>query len=87
MAPWGGRPPRGPVGGRAARRGAWGGIHWGGDTPKDYTKPRQTIQSPGILEKPQKHYTNPLNIRHRPEILNNKYNITQEPKMFDKSSK
>ena len=29
-------------GGRAARRGAWGG----GEAPTDFTKPRQTIQSP-----------------------------------------
>ena len=28
------------------RRGARGGIDWGGDTLKDYTKPRRTIQSP-----------------------------------------
>ena len=40
--------------GGAARRGAWGGIHWGGDTPKDLTKPRHTIQSPGILDKASK---------------------------------
>ena len=49
-APWGGR----------ARRGAWVRIHWGGDTQKDYTKPRQTIQSPGILDKaPETLYKDP----------------------------
>ena len=52
-APWGGAARRGapwPMGGGRPPRGL-GGIHWGGDTPKDYTKPRQTIQSPGILDK------------------------------------
>ena len=47
----GGPPAEGPRGGRAPAEGPGGGIHWGGDTPKDYTKPRQTIQSPGILDK------------------------------------
>ena len=60
-APWGGGARREAPWGRGRRRGApWGGppaegpgegIHWGGDTPKDYTKHRQTIQSPGIIDK------------------------------------
>ena len=29
----------------------WVGIHWGGDTPKDCTKPRQPIQRPDRLYK------------------------------------
>ena len=54
-----------------------GGIHWGENTPKDFTKPKQTIQNPGILHKAaetlykaptdyrnlQKEYTKPKNIR------------------------
>ena len=39
---------QGPIGLRGLQIGD---IHWGGDTPKDYTKPRQTIQSPRILDK------------------------------------
>ena len=46
----GGRPQRGPVGGRPPPRGL-GDIHWGADTPKDYTRPRQTSESPGIFDK------------------------------------
>ena len=67
-----GRPPRGPVGGGARRGAPWGGARrgapwgWGGarrgawgEAPKDFTKPRQTIQSPNRLYKAQKHYTRP----------------------------
>ena len=46
-----GRPPAEGPGGRAARRGATaaaavGPGKEGGEAPKDYTEPRQTIQSP-----------------------------------------
>ena len=54
-APWGGGPPaEGPRGGGAPAEGPGGGIHWGGDTPKVSTKPRQTIQSPrNIIQSPE----------------------------------
>ena len=45
----------GPGGG--ASRVARGGIDWGGDTPKDYTKPRQTIQSPEKIIQTHKYKT------------------------------
>ena len=64
----GGPPAEGPRGGGRPPRGL-GGIHWGGDTPKDYTKPRQTIQSPGILDKAPETLYKALNIRQRPKIL------------------
>ena len=54
------RPPRGPVGG-GARRGATAAAAVGpgggapaegpGEAPKDFTKPRQTLQSPDRLYK------------------------------------
>ena len=40
-----------------ARRGAWGGIDWGGDISEDYTRPRQTIQSPDRLHEAPTDYT------------------------------
>ena len=46
--------------------GAEGGIDWGGDTsedytkpPTDYTKPRQTVQSPDRLYEAPAKYTKP----------------------------
>ena len=73
----GGRPPRGPVGGGAARRGApWvgapaegpGGGRKGGDRLGS-GHPQKTIQSPNRQYKAQTDNTKPLNIRHRPNIL------------------
>ena len=68
-------PPRGrrsALGHRHRRRGAQGGggrVDWGGDTLKDYAKPRQDIQRPKRLykawkddTKPQKGYTKIHNI-------------------------
>ena len=66
---------------------SWGGIHWGGDTPKDYTKPRQTIQSPGILDKaPETLYKAPETLHKHIHIRQKPLNIRQTPKIFNKSS-
>ena len=52
----------------------------GGESPTDYTKPQQTIQSPNRLYKAPKHYTKPAKKHAKPN------NIKQEPKIFNKSS-
>ena len=51
---------------------------------KDYTKPRQTIESPQkiierhrILDKDPKYWTKPCNIKQEPKILNNSSNKYQ----------
>ena len=64
MGEGGGPPAEGPG---AARRGAQGG-----EAPQDFTKPQQTIQSPNrqYIVKAPTDYTNPLNIKQRPNILN-----------------
>ena len=89
-----GPPAEGPGGGRPHRLGSpppWGpagGIDWGRDTLKDYTKPRQTIQRPPkdytktwnirqifkILDKAPRDYTKPRNSRRRHEISNKSSN-------------
>ena len=57
---------------------AW--VRGGGGTPKDYTKPRQTIQSPkNILQSPQK-------IIQRPTILDKPQNVRQKLEMLNNSS-
>ena len=40
-----------------------------GTPPTDYTKPQQTIQSPGILDKAPETLYKALNIRQRSKIL------------------
>ena len=71
-----GRPPRGH---RCRRRGARGGGG-GGEAPKDFTKPRQTIQSPNRLYKAPETLHKHINIRQKP------LNIRQVPKILNKSS-
>ena len=63
--------------------GRVGGGRWevgGGEALKDFTKPRQTIQSPDRLNKP------PQRLYKAPEYQTKPTNIKQMPKMFNKSS-
>ena len=55
--------------------GAPRGLGRGGEAPKDFTKPRQTIQSPNRQYKAPKHYTKPKNIRRKPKMLDKYLNI------------
>ena len=72
MYPWWGRPPRGLgcppappwATAAAAAVGPEGGR--GVEAPKDYTKLRQTIQSPNRLYKAPTDFTNPLQIIQSP---------------------
>ena len=66
-------------------RGGEGGGGEGREAPKDYTKPRQLIQSPDRQYKAPKHYTKPQKDSTKPEKDYAKtYNITQRPKVLDK---
>ena len=57
-------------------RAGWGHIRILYKAPTDYTKPRQTLQSPKktiqrhrILDKNQKYYTKTYNIRQKPKTI------------------
>ena len=52
-----------------------GGMNWGGDTFRYFTKPRQTIQSPERLYKAPEKYTKPRVTIQRPQNLRPKLDI------------
>ena len=49
--------------------GGGGGIDWGGDAPRYYTKPQKTIQSAKRLYKAQTNYTKPQKTIQRVRVL------------------
>ena len=86
IAQWGGAPAEGPRGGGGGGRAPAEGP--GGEAPKDYTKPRQIIQSPYRLYKPPKKYTKPQKDYTKPrQTIQRPTNIKQKPKMLDTDTK
>ena len=63
---------------RGATAAAVGPGGEGGEAPKDFTKPRQTIQSPDKPYKAPTDYTKP------PKDYRKSKNIKQNPKILDK---
>ena len=58
----------------------------GGEAPKDFTKPQQTIQSPDRLYKAPTYYTKPpKDYRNLQKDYIKLLNIKQNPKILDKN--